>query len=124
MANLPTNPDDALEFIERGGQHFEPPHCPQCRSDHTAVVIRTCELLYVRCFACAFLWKQPGVPQMSSDKPYTWPERRVNRIAIPQCKNCGSTNTSVNDRTDRWLYVRCADCAYEWSIRNPGGEPT
>ena len=56
---------------------------------------------------------------MSSDKPYTGPERRVNRIAIQQCTNCGSANTSVKDRTDRWLYVRCADCAYVWSIRNP-----
>jgi hypothetical protein len=51
--------------------------------------------------------------------PHERAERRSNRLTIPKCLHCGSEKTDVFDRTDYWLYVRCSDCAFIWSMRKP-----
>ena len=61
---------------------------------------------------------------MGNGVPYDGPERRVKRLTIPHCAICGSWETTVIGRTYYWVYVQCSQCAYLWSVRKPGHEPT
>jgi hypothetical protein len=92
VANQPTDPEKMPEpESERrpAGLELTPPPCAHCGSADTAAVIRTCGVVYVRCLACAFLWKhpRPSESMKSNDAPYTGPERRIyKRLTIPRCE--------------------------------------
>jgi hypothetical protein len=56
----------------------------------------------------------------SSDIAYTGPERRMNRITIPPCERCGSSNPTIAARLADTLSVRCSVCAHVWSVAKSG----
>ena len=46
-------------------------------------------------------------------------ERRLNRLPVPPCEQCASTNVHVALRVDRFLYMRCRECRHTWSVAKP-----
>jgi len=48
------------------------------------------------------------------------PDRRANRVTIPDCRKCGDPGVDVIARTDAVVYVRCAPCGHFWSLPKPG----
>jgi uncharacterized Zn finger protein len=121
VADRPTDPEDTPEAIE-GPRHAEPPACVHCGSAQTAILIRSRDVLYVRCSVCAFLWKQPRTPQTLDDADCTETEHRVDRFTIPLCERCGSIRTEVSGRTPHAVYLRCSHCGDIWSAPKPGAE--
>jgi hypothetical protein len=47
------------------------------------------------------------------------PDRRRKRLETPPCSVCASPATRVVVRTDFFLYVRCPDCGFVWSLPKP-----
>jgi len=46
-------------------------------------------------------------------------DRRRKRLEPPPCDACASASTRVVVRTDFFLYVRCSDCGFVWSLPKP-----
>ena len=53
----------------------------------------------------------------------TFRDRRLQRLAIRPCEDCGSTSAGVTLRTEYVVYVRCTTCWHVWSLQKPGREP-
>jgi hypothetical protein len=47
------------------------------------------------------------------------PDRRRNRLALPQCPECARKEPRVLMRTDWVLYLLCATCRAMWSVWKP-----
>jgi hypothetical protein len=50
-------------------------------------------------------------------------ERRSQRLTVPACPTCASTNTVVATRVEFFVYFRCEDCLAVWSAPKPLSEP-
>ena len=50
------------------------------------------------------------------DAPKQPVERRSERLPVPPCPECQSTNVHVATRVDWFIYMRCRDCSMTWSV--------
>src|SRR4051794_26916378 len=70
----------------------------------------------------------PGVSvsaRPSTSRPFVQQRdrRHANRLTIPDCGQCASSETAVATRTTFVLYIRCAACCHVWSVPKPTFEP-
>jgi len=54
-----------------------------------------------------------------STRPDGLPDRRTNRIELPQCPHCGSALVWVEARTGNDLFLRCSACDAPWAMPKP-----
>jgi hypothetical protein len=66
------------------------------------------------------------MPAQDPDDPESAPltlERRLQRLTVPACPTCASSNTVVATRVEFFVYFRCEDCLAVWSAAKPNPMP-
>jgi hypothetical protein len=54
--------------------------------------------------------------------PVVPPDVRERRLVLPDCAFCGSIHTSVVSFTEHFIFLRCPQCPFLFSIAKPRPE--